>query len=70
MKFRVLVGAHCQDEYPKGHKLAGQPIEYGTNDVVETDIDLCLRFNRPGHLGPKFERVPEDTPVTDKVGEK
>jgi hypothetical protein len=70
MKFRILQGAHSQGFYPPGHQLAGKPIEYATNDVVESDSDLARRFNHPGHLGPKFEHVPDDTPVTDKVSKK
>ncbi len=70
MKFRILQGAHSQDTYPQGHILAGTPILYSTGDVVEASSDLAKRFNRPGQLGPKFESVSDDTPVTDKVGKE
>jgi hypothetical protein len=59
MRFRVLRGCHAQND-----PATGRPVEYYQGDVLESDSDLATRFN--SGLGKKFDRVPDDTPVTVK----
>lgn len=68
MKFRVLRGNHAEGTYPEGHPWAGRAIVYHINDVVDSASNLS-RFNNPGPLGPKFQRIYDpNLPATDKIG--
>lgn len=60
-KFRVLFGIHAISvkEGPTGVR---RQITYGprqeAGDIVESTVDLCKRFNRPGSV--KYERLRDD----------
>ena len=66
MKFRVLRGNHAEGKYPDGHPWAGRSIIYENGEVVDSKTNLA-RFNNPGPLGPKFQRLYDKTPATDKL---
>ena len=51
MKFRVLRGVHQEDSGT-----------YTKNQVVDSNTNLVQRFNVRGF--PKFEKVPDNTPVS------
>ena len=77
-RFRVLRGNHAEGKYPEGHPWAGRAIVYQgeirradgvlitPGEVIETDKNLS-KFNSAGPLGPKFQRLFDATPATDKV---
>jgi len=67
-KFRVLRGNHSEGKYPDGHPWAGRSIVYEIGEVLETDNNLA-RFNAPGPIGPKFQRLYDATPATDKAAQ-
>jgi hypothetical protein len=66
MKFRVLRGNHAEGSYPAGHPWAGRSIIYDIGEIVDSNTNLA-RFNSNGPLGPKFQRIYDATPATDKV---
>jgi hypothetical protein len=66
MKFRILRGNHCEGKYPSGHPWQGRSIVYDIGEVVDSKTNLA-RFNSSGPLGPKFQRVYDNAPATDKV---
>ncbi len=66
MKFRVLRGNHCEGKYPEGHPWVGRSIVYEIGEIVDSKTNLA-RFNSNGPLGPKFQRIYDSTPATDKV---
>ena len=66
MKFRVLRGSHSEGKYPVGHPWANKPITYDVGEVVDSASNLA-KFNAEGPLGPKFQRIYDGTPATDKV---
>ena len=51
MRFKLLSGVHTE-----GHQETYKQYERG--DVIETDVDLVKKFNRPGST--KFERVEDN----------
>lgn len=77
-RFRVLRGNHAEGKYPEGHPWAGREIVYQgeirradgmlitPGEVIETDKNLS-KFNSAGPMGPKFQRLYDDTPATDKL---
>lgn len=67
-KYRVLRGNHSHGQYPQEHPWAGRPIVYEIGEIIETDVRL-EKFNVPGPLGPKFQRVYHDLPATDKLAQ-
>lgn len=66
MKFRVLRGNHSEGHYPEGHPWVGRSIIYEIGEIVDSKSNLA-RHNKPGPLGPKFQRIYDATPGTDKV---
>jgi hypothetical protein len=66
MKFRVLRGSHSEGSYPKDHPWAGKPIVYVAGEIVDSTTNLA-KFNAQGPLGPKFQRIYDNTQATDKV---
>lgn len=66
MKFRVLRGNHAEGKYPKGHSWEGRSIIYDIGEIVDSKTNLA-RFNSAGPLGPKFQRIYDSTPATDKL---
>jgi len=66
MKFKLLAGFHVEADKsrPKISYMPNVPDDqkiypdkrYKQGDIIETDVDLCARFNEPG-TPPKFERV-------------
>jgi hypothetical protein len=66
MKFRVLRGNHSEGKYPEGHPWVGRSIIYEIGEIVDSRSNLA-RHNKPGPLGPKFQRIYDNTPPTDKV---
>jgi hypothetical protein len=65
-KFRVLRGNHAEGVYPKGHPWVDRAIVYDIGEIVDSKSNLA-KFNCPGPLGPKFQRVYDATPATDKA---
>lgn len=65
-KFKILRGNHTESKYPEGHPWAGRNIVYDIGEIVESKTNLA-RFNSPGPLGPKFQRIYDSTPPTDKI---
>ena len=59
-RFRVLRGKH--QVFVGEHK--DRTIHYLPGDVIETENDNLLRFNKPGSI--KFELVPNDTPTKEE----
>jgi hypothetical protein len=55
MKFKLLAGKHVQRDS------AGVQRAYKPGDVIESEVDLAMRFNAPGSR--KFEPVLEETPL-------
>lgn len=69
MKFRVLRGNHAEGTYPAGHPWAGRAIIYEIGEIVDSNSNLA-KFNAPGPLGPKFQRVYDpNVKATDKVAQ-
>jgi hypothetical protein len=66
MKFRILRGNHSEGKYPAGHPWAGKSIVYEIGEIVDSASNLA-KFNANGPLGPKFQRIYDATPATDKV---
>lgn len=66
MKFRVIAGNHAHGKYPVGHPWAGRSIVYERGEVIDTTINLA-KFNIQGPRGPKFQRLADTVPATDKV---
>jgi len=66
MKFRVLRGSHNEGKYPKGHPWVGRGICYVIGEIVDSASNLA-KFNCAGPLGPKFQRIHDSMPATDKV---
>lgn len=66
MKFRILRGNHSEGKYPQGHPYQGKSIVYDIGEIVDSKTNLA-RFNSNGPLGPKFQRVYDATPATDKA---
>jgi hypothetical protein len=66
MKFRVLRGNHAEGKYPKDHPWVGRSIVYEIGEIVDSKTNLA-RFNSSGPLGPKFQRIYDATPATDKA---
>lgn len=72
--FQILGGSHWEPGVvvdDQGNKRI-KDIPYGpgrkAGDIVDTDVDLALRFNRPG-MPPKVRRLGEDG-VTDAHGQE
>jgi hypothetical protein len=65
-KFRVLRGNHAEGKYPEGHPWAGRSVTYEIGEIVDSKTNLA-RFNSNGPLGPKFQRIYDATPATDKL---
>lgn len=66
MKFRLLRGTHVQ-RVPSDNPSSDAPSKtYEKNDIFESHIDLCERFNGPRHLDPKFERLLDDTDMSQE----
>ena len=60
-KFKVLEGTYnVFVRHPETRKII-QTDRYKSGDIVESEIDLCKRGNRPG--ARKFVEVHEETPV-------
>lgn len=66
MKFRVLRGNHAEGTYPEGHPWAKRSIVYEIGEIVDSASNLS-KHNSNGPLGPKFQRIYDATPATDKV---
>lgn len=66
MKFRILRGNHAEGVYPDGHPWAGRSIVYEIGEIVDSKTNLS-RFNASGPLGPRFQRIYDSTPATDKI---
>jgi hypothetical protein len=65
-KFRILRGNHSEGKYPEGHPWAGRSIIYEIGEIVESRTNLA-RHNAEGPMGPKFQRIYDATPATDKA---
>lgn len=66
LRFRVLRGNHAEGKYSTGHPWAGRSVVYEIGEIVDSKTNLA-RFNSNGPLGPKFQRVYDTTPATDKA---
>lgn len=67
--YRVLQGMHVEDG-PLDANGEKTDIVYGVGGIVESEIDLCERFNGQGSAFHKFERVtpnPNYIPATKLV---
>jgi hypothetical protein len=67
LKFRVLRGNHAEGKYPEGHPWAGRQVVYEIGEIVESKTDLARKLNCFGPLGPKFQRIYDASPATDKA---
>ena len=61
MKFKVLDGKHHTFLRDPERPMDVKTVAYPKNSIVESDIDLAERYNRPG--ARKFERVADSVPV-------
>ncbi len=66
-RFKLLVGSHSQDVEVDGKIVThSYKVENNKCPIIDSDTDLCKRFNTPGFPG-KFEQVPDNVKPSKPV---